>query len=176
MARTRTPKSRRPTATPASCGQRLREHLKWLLDGGNAHLGFETAIAGLPAKLYGARVPNVPHTPWRLLEHMRIAQWDILEFCRNPEHVSPEWPQGYWPDSDAPSNQRAWQRSVAAFKADAAALRKLVANPKVDLLAPLPHCQGQTLLREALLAADHNAYHLGQLVLLRRALGAWKPE
>ena len=153
--------------------QVLREHLDYLLGGGGAHLDFDKAIAGLPAELRGVRAPNTPHTAWRLLEHLRIAQWDILEFSRNPKHVSPEWPAGYWPAGDAPPEDAAWDGSVAAFRADLHAMRALVNNPKTDLFARIPHGDGQTILREALLVADHNAYHLGQLVLLRRALGAW---
>jgi hypothetical protein len=152
----------------------LREHVLWLLDGGNAHLDFDSAVGGLPARFYGAKPPNVPHSPWRLVEHMRIAQWDILEFCRNPKHVSPGWPDGYWPTHDAPPDERAWNRSLKDFRADLAAMRDLVSDPRADLLKPLPHGEGQTLLREALLVADHNAYHVGQLVVVRRALGAWK--
>ena len=153
----------------------LREHLLYLLKGGGAHLSFEKAISGLPAELRGAKPPGVPHTPWRLLEHLRIAQWDILEFTRNPRHVSPSFPEGYWPDGDAPPDDEAWNRSVAAFRADLQAMRDLVADPATDLFAPIPHGDGQTVLREALLVADHLAYHLGQLVVVRRALGAW-PE
>jgi hypothetical protein len=153
--------------------QSLRDHLLHLLKGGGAHLDFEAAIAGLPAGLRGARAAGVPHTPWRLLEHLRIAQWDILEFSRNPSHVSPEFPQGYWPSGDAPPDEQAWDRSVAAFRADLRAMQDLVADPATDLFAPIPHGQGQTVLREALLVADHNAYHLGQLVVVRRLLGAW---
>jgi hypothetical protein len=153
----------------------LREHLLYLLRGGGAHLDFEAAVAGLPAALRGARPAGVPHTPWRLLEHLRIAQWDILEFCRNPRHVSPPFPDGYWPQGEAPPDPGAWDRSVAAFRADLKALQDLVADPATDLFAPLPHGDGQTVLREALLVADHLAYHLGQLVVVRRALGAW-PE
>ena len=155
---------------------RLREHLLYLLEGGGAHLNFDKAIAGLPAELRGAKPPGVPHTPWRLLEHLRIAQWDILEFTRNPRHVSPPWPEGYWPAGDAPPNAEAWDRSVAAFRADLQAMQDLVAHPATDLFAPLPHGEGQTALREALLVADHNAYHLGQLVVVRRLLGAWEEE
>ncbi len=153
--------------------QSLREHLLYLLRGGGAHLDFEAAIADLPVELRGAKVAGVPHTPWRLLEHLRIAQWDILEFSRNPRHVSPSFPDGYWPEGDAPPDAGAWDRSVAAFRADLQAMQDLVADPATDLFAPIPHGQGQTVLREALLVADHNAYHLGQLVVLRRALGAW---
>jgi uncharacterized damage-inducible protein DinB len=156
--------------------QALREHLLYLLRGGGAHLSFDDAIAGLPRKLRGATVKGVPHTPWRLLEHLRIAQWDILEFSRNPQHVSPEFPDGYWPEGDVPPDDRAWERSATAFRADLKAMQDLVADPATDLFAPIPHGEGQTILREALLVADHNAYHLGQLVMLRRALGAWKDE
>ncbi len=151
----------------------LREHLLDLLRGGGAHLDFEAAIADLPPELRGARPAGVPHTPWRLLEHLRIAQWDILEFSRNPRHVSPKFPDGYWPEGDAPPDPAAWDRSVAAFRADLRAMQDLVTDPATDLFAPIPHGDGQTVLREALLVADHNAYHLGQLVVVRRALGAW---
>jgi hypothetical protein len=155
---------------------KLREHLLELLKGGGAHLTFDKAIAGLPTELRGAKPPGVPHTPWRLLEHLRIAQSDILEFTRNPRHVSPPWPEGYWPDSDAPPDDRAWDRSVAAFRADLRAMQNLVADLATDLFTPLSHGEGQTVLREALLVADHNAYHLGQLVVVRRLLGTWKEE
>ncbi len=155
---------------------RLREHLHYLLKGGGAHLDFDKAIADLPVELRGAKLPGVPHTPWRLLEHLRIAQWDILEFTRNPRHVSPPWPEGYWPTGDAPPDDGVWDRSVAAFRADLRAMQDLVADPATDLFTPLPHGEGQTVLREALLVADHNAYHIGQLVVVRRLLGAWKEE
>jgi hypothetical protein len=153
----------------------LRDHMLNLLRGGSAHLDFDAAVADLPANLRGARPAGVPHTPWRLLEHMRIAQWDIVEFARNPRHVSPKFPEGYWPAGDAPPDDAAWDRSVASFRADLRAMQDLVANPATDLLVPIPHGDGQTILRQALLVADHNAYHLGQLVIVRRALGAW-PE
>src|SRR5713226_2552422 len=151
----------------------LRAHLVEVLGEGRAHAGFDSAVEDFPAPLRGRRVPGVPHTPWRLLEHMRIAQWDILEFSRNPKHVSPPFPEGYWPAGDAPPDDAAWDRSIAAFRADLKAMEDLVADPATNLFAPLPHGTGQTVLREALLVADHNAYHLGQLVLLRRLLGAW---
>ncbi len=153
----------------------LREHLLYLLRGGGAHLDFEKAIAGLPDELRGAKPSGLPFSAWSLLEHMRIAQWDILEFSRDAKHTSPSWPEGYWPMSDAPPSPEAWDRGVAAFRADRKAMEQLVANPKTDLNAKIPHGEGQTILREALLVADHNAYHLGQLVMLRRLLGAW-PE
>jgi len=154
----------------------LRDQLLWLLRKGDAHVDFAAATAGLPAELRGARPTGVPHTPWRLLEHMRIAQWDILEFSRNPRHVSPRFPEGYWPKGDAPPDKHAWERSVGAFTADLEAMCALVADPATDLFAPIPHGQGQTVLREALLVADHNAYHLGQLIVVRRALGAWSEQ
>jgi hypothetical protein len=154
----------------------LREHLVELLGGSHAHLDFEKAIADLPAKLRGAKLTGLPHTPWRLLEHMRICQWDILRFSVDPKHVSPEFPDGYWPAGDAPPDSDAWDRSVAAFRAELQAMKDLVSNPETDLFKPIPHGDGQTILREALLVADHNAYHLGQLVTVRRLLGAWDSD
>ena len=152
----------------------LRQHLLDLLRGGNAHLNFEEALAALPAQLRGAKPPGLPYSPWRLLEHMRIAQWDILEFSRNAAHVSPEFPAGYWPETDAPPDDKAWQKSIRKFRADLKAMQDLVEDPATDLFAPIPHGEGQTILRETLLLADHNSYHLGQLVTVRRLLGAWE--
>jgi len=152
----------------------LREHLVNLLRCRGAHVDFDKAIAGLPAALRGARAANLPFTPWRLLEHMRIAQWDILEFSRDAKHVSPDWPEGYWPAGDAPASAAAWDASVKAFRRDLTKMEALVKNTATNLFARIPHGAGQTILREALLVADHNAYHLGQFVLLRRLLGAWK--
>lgn len=154
----------------------LRQHLLYLLKEGGAHAMFEDAIRNFPAKLRGQRVPNFPHTAWMLLEHMRIAQWDILEFSRNPKHKSPEWPKGYWPTESAPPNDAAWNKSVKSFRADAKAMEQLVSDPNIDLYSQIPWGQGHTMLREALLVADHNAYHIGQLVLLRRLLGAWREK
>ena len=153
----------------------LRSHLLELLRGGHAHLDFQAAIADLPTALRGTKPAGLPHTPWRLLEHMRIAQWDILRFSVDPHHVSPEFPSGYWPEGDSPPDDGAWDRSVTAFLADHKAMMDLVADPATDLFARIAHGDGQTILREALLVADHNAYHLGQLVTVRRLLGAW-PE
>jgi hypothetical protein len=152
----------------------LREHLVYLLKGGGAHLDFDAAIKDLPANLRGKRPRGAAHSAWELLEHMRIAQWDILEFSRNAKHISPEFPSGYWPNSSAPPNPKAWSQSVEAFRADLQAMTELVANEGTDLFAPIPHGEEQTVLREALLVADHNAYHLGQFVSLRRLLGAWQ--
>jgi DinB superfamily len=152
----------------------LRKHLIELLGGRGAHADFDEAVDGLPEELRGARVKDVPFTPWRLLEHLRMAQWDPLESRRHPKHNPPKWPEGYWPDVDAPPNPAAWDASVAAFRRDLGEMEKLVKDPSKDLFAPISHGQGQTLLREALLVADHNSYHVGQLILLRRLLGAWK--
>jgi DinB superfamily len=152
----------------------LREHLTSLLSGRGAHLDAKASFAGIPPKLRGVRPTGMPHSLWELLEHMRIAQWDILEFSRVPKHVSPDWPAGYWPESPEPPNTKAWEKSLKLLDRDLAAMKKLVANPKTDLFARIPHGTGQTILREALLIADHNAYHLGQVVSVRRLLRAWK--
>jgi len=152
----------------------LRGHLLYLLGGGGAHVSFEGAIAGLPPDLRGVKPPNLPFSAWHLLEHMRIAQWDIVEFSVNPKHISPAWPEGYWPESDAPPSDAAWKKSIQQFRRDLKRMQALVANPHTDLYMPIPHGEGQTILREALLVADHNAYHLGELIVVRRLLGAWK--
>jgi DinB superfamily len=170
-------KSKRPVRkrkAPKSGDAILRQHLIDLLRGGHAHVAFEKAVAGLPAPLRGARHPGLPFTAWSLLEHLRIAQWDILEFSRDPQHVSPKWPEGYWPAAGEPAGDAAWDASVQAFERDLSQMEKLVKNPATDLFRRIPHGTGQTILREALLLADHNAYHLGQLVMLRRLLGAWE--
>ena len=149
----------------------LQQHLLNLLSGKGAHLDFEEAIRGVAPELRGKKIKGAPHTIWQLLEHMRIAQWDILEFSRNAKHVSPKWPEGYWPDSAAPPSDAAWKKSVAAFRGDLEAMKQLVAGAdERQLYARIPHGDGQTLLREALLVGDHNAYHLGQLVFLRKML------
>jgi hypothetical protein len=154
----------------------LREQLRDLLSSAHAHATFDQAVETVPAGKRGERVPGQPHTLWRLLEHIRIATWDILEFSRQGSHVSPAWPDGYWPSTDAPPDDAAWDRSVAAIRSDLDAFVKLVDDPARDLFAPFPWGTGQTLLREALLIADHNAYHVGQMVLLRQLLGIWPPS
>ncbi|HSS47681.1 MAG TPA: DinB family protein [Thermoanaerobaculia bacterium] len=151
----------------------LRDHLVKLLQGGGAHVGFDKVLGKLPAELRGAKAPGLPHTVWQLLEHIRIAQWDILEFSRDPNHVSPEFPKGYWSDTAAPPDAAAWDQSVETVHKDLKAMQDLVADPKTDLYAKIPGGDGQTILREALVLADHNAYHLGQIVSVRQALGAW---
>lgn len=150
----------------------LREHVLYMLRGGGAHIKFEEALKDFPAGLVNARAEGVPYTPWHLLEHMRIAQWDIVEFSRDASHVSPEWPEGYWPDKSKDATEDDWRKSVERFRADLREMESLVEDASTDLYARVPHGDGQTVLREALLVADHNAYHLGALVTLRRALEA----
>ena len=153
----------------------LRQHILYLLQGGGAHVKFEEVIADIPAKLRGQKPAGLPHSLWMLLEHLRLAQWDILEFSRNAKHVSPNWPEGYWPRTEAPPTIAAWDASIKRFRKDLKTMQDLVTNPKTDLFARIPWGEGQTILREALLAADHNAYHLGQILDARRLLRAW-PE
>ncbi len=154
--------------------KQLRQQLAKVIDWHEAHADFATAVADFPAELRG-RVPRgLPYSAWQLLEHIRIALWDIVEFSRNAKHESPEWPVGYWPEAAAPPSAAAWEQSVQSVHDYLEAMRKLIADPNQDLFAPIPHGSGQTLLREALLIADHNAYHIGQLVVVRKALGAWK--
>ena len=148
----------------------LRHHLAELLEWGDAHVDMRAALEDFPVEHCAASVPDSPHTPWRLLEHMRIAQSDLLEFCRNPDHVSPAWPDGYWPDAGAGGTPEQWQRSARAFLSDLQDMQKLVKDPQTDLTAEIPHGRGQTFLREVLLTADHNAYHLGELYALCQAL------
>jgi hypothetical protein len=153
----------------------LRQHILYLLQGGGAHAKFDDVIADVPSKLRGRKPAGLPHSMWMLLEHMRIAQRDILEYSRNPKHVSPKWPEGHWPRTEAPPSAAAWNASIDKFGKDLKAMENLVKNPKTDLFARIPWGDGQTILREALLVADHNAYHLGQMLDVRRLLGAW-PE
>lgn len=148
----------------------LREHVLYVLRGGGAHVDFEAVIADFPVELINGKVEHIPYTPWQLLEHMRIAQWDILMFSRDANHVSPEWPKGYWPGDEVVAGAEEWQKSVEAFRADLGEMEKLVEDSSIDLFAPIAHGEGQTVLREALLVADHNAYHLGVLSTLKRLL------
>ena len=153
----------------------LRQQLAKVLDWSEAHTDFATALKDMPFDLQGEVPKGLPHSPWQLLEHLRIALHDIVEFSRGSKHKSPPWPAGYWPATVAPPDEKAWKRSAASFMEHLEEMRALVADPSRELFKPLPHGSGQTLLREVLLAADHNAYHLGQLVLVRQALNAW-PE
>jgi hypothetical protein len=148
----------------------LREHLLYLLGGGGAHIDFEGVVKDFPVEAVNSKVEHLPYTAWAVLEHMRIAQWDILEFSRNPEHVSPKWPEGYWPSADSRVDGSAWEKSVEGFRADLKEMKELVADSSTDLFAPIAHGDGQTVLREALLVADHNAYHLGVLATMKRML------
>jgi uncharacterized damage-inducible protein DinB len=150
----------------------LRAHLLELLRMGHGHLTPDATFADLDFELWGRRPAGAPHTPWQLLEHLRITQWDILDFSRNPKYVEPAWPAEYWPKEDAPANQAALTESLERFDADLRAMQALVQDPKTDLFAKIPWGSGQTILREAMLVADHNAYHLGQFVLVRRLLGS----
>lgn len=168
--------ARKTSKKPSQIDDRaLREQLVYLLKGGGAHVHFMDALDDFPPGKFGTFANALPHTGWQLLEHARLAQWDILEFSRNPKHVSPNFPDGYWPKTPMPPSEKAWGESVAAFQRDLQDMVRLVQNPRTDLFAKIRHGQGQNILREALLLADHNAYHLGQLVDLRRAIGAW-PE
>ncbi|HEY6350339.1 MAG TPA: DinB family protein [Candidatus Angelobacter sp.] len=148
----------------------LRQHMINLLTKAEAHVDVRSELKDFPRKLRGRKPEGAPHTPWQLLEHMRIGQWDILRFSLDAKHQSPKWPEGYWPETEAPPSDKAWEKSVRQFLADLDAMCELVGDAKRDLLARIPHGTGQTLLREALLAADHNAYHLGQIVMVRRIL------
>ncbi len=154
--------------------RQLRQHLVKLLKGGDAHADFDAAVGNFPARLRGTRPEHAEHSAWEVLEHLRIAQWDILEFSRNPRHKSPEFPAGYWPRTQTPPDAEAWDKSAEAFRKDNKAFCDLVSDESTDLFAKIPHGDGQTVLREVLVAADHNSYHLGELVLLRRILGAWE--
>jgi hypothetical protein len=152
----------------------LRKQLVKLLTSGEAHVDFEAAIKGLPSELRGKTPAGAEHSCWQLVEHLRIALWDIVEFSRNAKHKSPKWPDEYWPKSPEPPSEKAWEESVEAIRADLTVFAALISEKDTDLFAAIPHGDGQTILREALLAADHNAYHIGQLVIVRRLLGAWK--
>lgn len=154
--------------------QALREHLLYVLGGGGAHVDFESIVADFPVEAVHQKIEQLPYTAWAVLEHMRIAQWDILEFSRNAQHVSPKWPEGYWPAAASQPDAAAWNKSIEAFRSDLEGMKELVADPSTDLFAPIAHGEGQTILREALLIADHNAYHLGVLVTMKRLLEATK--
>ena len=151
----------------------VRTQLAQFLAWKEAHAGFDRAVEGVPADLQGRVPPGFAHSAWQLLEHMRIAQDDILDFCVNPKYAHKKWPDDYWPAAPAPPNASAWDLSIAAYRADREAVQALALNADVDLTATIPHGSGQTYLREILLVADHASYHVGQLVLLRRALGCW---
>ena len=148
----------------------LREHVLYLLEGGGAHAKFEEIVAGIPANILGQKPTGLPHSLWMLLEHLRIAQWDILEFSRNPKHASPKWPEGYWPKTEAPPDKDDWDASIATFRKEAKALEDLILDSDQDLFKSIEGGSGQTLLREALVAAAHHSYHLGQIMFLKKML------
>ena len=150
-----------------------REQLLALLYGGNAHMTFEQAVAVFPAEHFNTRPENVAYTPWHILEHLRIAQWDILEFIRNPDHVSPQWPEGYWPDPAGESDQTQWDETISAFLSNLGSLRSIVKDLENDLYAPLAHAPNYTIFREILVVSDHNAYHIGEFAILRQIMGTW---
>ncbi len=154
----------------------IRHHLSRVLDWADAHVDFDTALQDIPPAIRGAQPPGLPYSPWQLLEHMRIAQYDILDFCRNPEYKEMDWPDDYWPASPAPPTEKAWAESLRMYRADRKALQEMANDPDLDLTATIPHGSGQTYLREILLVADHTAYHVGQLVTVRRLLGIWPPS
>ncbi len=151
----------------------MRQQLVRLLDWGDAHMTLDEAVADFPPEYMNARPPNVPYTPWHLLEHIRIAQWDILDFCRNPNYQEMEWPREYWPARDEKADQARWDETLRQFRSDREELQRLATDPSVDLYARIPHGQGQTILREILLVADHNAYHIGEFAILRQIMGSW---
>ena len=153
----------------------LREHLRKILDWQDAHVGFDAAVADIPGKLRGEKPAELPYSAWQLVEHLRITQHDILDFCRNPKYEELKWPDDYWPAVAAPRSAAAWDTSIRRFRQDRKAMQQLALDPRIELTARIPHGDGQTYLREILLAADHAAYHIGELVLLRRLLGIWKP-
>jgi hypothetical protein len=168
--------SKKGSSASGNADASVRKELAYLLKGGGAHLHFMDAVESFPEGKRGTYAPGLPHTGWQLLEHGRIAQWDILEFSRNPNHISPEFPEGYWPKTPAPQADEEWNDSLFKFRRDLRDMVRLVENPRTDLHAAIPHGDGQTILREALVLADHNSYHLAQLIDLRRALGSWPEE
>ena len=148
----------------------LRKHVLYLLREGGAHQSFEDFVGSFPPDLCNRKIEGLPYTPWQVLEHMRLAQCDILEFSRDASHISPEFPKGYWPDPEEPGTPALWQKTIDGFRKDLHQMEALVEDSSKDLYAKIPHGDGQTILREALLVADHNAYHLGALTVMARIL------
>jgi DinB superfamily len=156
--------------TNSETDQALRQHLLYLTRGEGAHVSFDEFVDGFPAEQCNREIVGLPYTPWQVLEHMRLAQWDILEFSRNSNHVSPDFPKGYWPNPKELGNQKLWAKTVEMFRGDLKEMEELISNPSTDLFQKIPHGSGQTILREALLIADHNAYHLGALAVMKRLI------
>ena len=153
----------------------LREQLIGALDGSDAHLPFDAAVRDFPAGAINGRAPNVPYTPWHLLEHIRTAQRDILDYIRDRAYLAPAWPDEYWPARDAVATPAEFDRTVESYRLDREALRAIVADPALDLLAPIPGTPGHTILREVRIAAGHAAYHVGEFAILRQVMGSWPP-
>jgi len=154
----------------------LREELLALLDGGNAHMSFDDVVADFPMEHINSKAPHTPYSFWHFVEHIRIAQWDILEFIRNPDHVSPDYPQGYRPRPHETTDVEGWRRSIKSLQADLEALKQMVRDKKTDLFAPIPHAPGYTIFREIVLAADHNAYHIGEIAIMRQVMQLWPSD
>jgi hypothetical protein len=151
----------------------VRQQLLALIKGGNAHMRFDEAVADFPPEYYNQTAPNSTYTPWRLLEHIRIAQWDILEFIRNPDYVSPSWPEGYWPPQGETADEARWEQTLHAFRSDQEALLHMVEDPATELFTSFAHAPGYNLLREVLVLSDHNAYHMGEFATLRQVMQTW---
>ena len=148
-------------------------NLSDLLNKGNAHASLDEALQGIHFDLLGKKIPGLPYSLWQLADHIRITQWDIVEFSRNEKHVSPEWPEGYWPSEIKPASQATWEKCVEQIKSDRASFIELLSNAGDEIYTPLAHGDGQSLLKEALVLADHNSYHAGQIIMLRRMLNDW---
>ncbi len=151
----------------------VREELRAHLQGGNAHMTFDEAVANFPREQMNTKPPNVPYTPWQLLEHIRMAQWDILEFIRNPRYVSPPWPEGFWPAESVQADEVVWEKTLVSFRGDLQSLLIMVSDPEVNLYSPIPHGDGQNILREILVVADHSAYHISEFATFRQVMGTW---
>lgn len=154
----------------------LRKHLLQILQGGSAYMTFDEAVAGFPARYMNRSPKGVNYTFWHLLEHIRIAQRDILDFIRDPDYRSPDWPDGYWPRKTERSNAQKWKKTIRSITKDRAEFAALIKDKKVDLLAPLPHAKKYTILREVLVAADHAAYHTGEFITLRQVMNIPPPD
>ena len=154
----------------------VREHLLWLLGGGQAHMSLQQAVANFPMERVNERFTNGEYTPWALVEHMRRGQWDILDFIRNPDYVYIKWPDDYWPHSDYKATEADWHETIEAFERDAAELAEIVRDPSTDLYAKIPHGTGQTILREIILTCDHLAYHVGEFAIMRQVMGTWHED
>lgn len=151
----------------------VRRELLALLDGGNAHMSFDEAVADFPPDFINKKPPNTPYSFWHFVEHLRITQWDILEFVRNPRHVSPDYPAGYRPAPESKTDAAGWRKSCDGFRVDIEALREMVRDETLDLLVPIPHAPGYNIFREILLAVDHNAYHIGEIAIMRQIMDIW---